>query len=99
MVKHHYFAHDSRSGASFRTRVSSSGWTAGRRRWTIGENIAWGSGERAEPRSIVAAWLDSAPHRRVLLNAGFRVVGIGIACGTPVASARDSATYTTDFGS
>jgi Cysteine-rich secretory protein family len=34
------------------------------RRWKVGENLAWGIGESSTPRSIVAAWMASAEHRR-----------------------------------
>jgi uncharacterized protein YkwD len=99
MILHHYFAHDSRSGARFSARILRTGWARGRRHWRLGENLAWGSGRRAAARSIVQAWLRSPAHRRILLDPGFRVVGIGIARGTPVGPARRGRTYTTDFGS
>jgi len=62
----------------------------------VGENIAYGSGDRSSPRSIGAAWMNSPPHRANILRASFREIGIGLASGTPV-SVR-GATYTTDFG-
>jgi uncharacterized protein YkwD len=98
MVAHQYFAHDSRSGASFASRLLGADWMRGRRRWTVGENLAWGTGPRAAPAFVVAAWLRSPPHRRVMLHPGFRVVGIGIASGAPAPSALPGATYTADFG-
>jgi len=98
MVAKRYFAHDSRSGAGFSARIARTGWMNGRGAWSVGENIAWGSGTQATPRSIVAAWMRSAGHRHNILNAKFRVIGIGIARRAPVGSAA-GATYTTDFGS
>jgi uncharacterized protein YkwD len=71
----------------------------GRRAWSIGENLAWGSGSRAQPAAIVQAWMDSPPHRRNLLDGHFSVVGLGVADGTPVASAPPGATFVADFGS
>jgi uncharacterized protein YkwD len=99
MVLHRYFAHDSRSGTRFSTRIARTGWMRGRRHWRVGENLAWGSGRAADPRAIVSAWLQSPPHRRILLQPRFRVVGIGIAAGTPVGGERAGRTYTADFGS
>lgn len=99
MVVHRYFAHESRTGERPAVRIARSGWMRGRRRWTVGENLAWGSGARADPPSIVAAWLRSPAHRRVLLDARFRVAGIGVAPGTPGAGAPGGLTYTADFGS
>jgi uncharacterized protein YkwD len=99
MVAHQYFAHDSRSGASFAVRIRRAGWMRGRRSWRVGENLAWGTGGLATPRAILAAWMKSPPHRRAVLDSGYRVVGIGVAIGAPVGGAADGATYTADFGS
>lgn len=97
MVAQHYFSHTSRSGLSFSARIATTGWMRGRRHWTVGESLAWQPG-RPAPRGVVLAWLHSPPHRRVLLHPAFRVVGIGIAPGTPT-SGPGGATYTADFGS
>jgi uncharacterized protein YkwD len=97
MVWHRYFAHESRSGARFSARIARTGWMRGRRRWRVGENLAWGLGADATPQSIVEAWIRSAPHRHNLLDHKFRVVGIGIASGTP--GMPGGRTYTADFGS
>ena len=99
MVAHRYFAHDSRTGARFSARIARTGWMAGRDRWTVGENLAWGSGDLGSPRAIVSAWMSSAPHRANILKPAFRVIGIGIRAGVPVERGGDGATYTTDFGS
>ena len=96
MVAHRYFSHETPSGLSSSDRIAGSGWMRGRRRWTVGENIAWRS-RSASPHSIVEAWLRSPAHRRILLQRAFRVAGIGIAPGTPL-GARGGATYTADFG-
>lgn len=99
MVAHRYFAHDSRSGARFSARIARTGWMTGRGRWTVGENLAWGSGSESTPRAIVSAWMRSAPHRANILKPQFRLIGIGIKLGVPVGPAARGATYTTDFGS
>jgi uncharacterized protein YkwD len=98
MVATRYFAHESRSGARFSARIARTGWMTGRGRWAVGENLGWGSGTQATPRSIVAAWMHSAGHRHNMLDPRFRVIGIGIVSGAPVGS-NGGATYTTDFGS
>lgn len=98
MAAQRYFAHDSRSGVRFSARIARTGWMNGRSAWSVGENIGWGSGTQATPRSIVAAWMRSAGHRHNILSAKFRVIGIGIARRAPVGNAA-GATYTTDFGS
>jgi uncharacterized protein YkwD len=97
MVTQRYFEHDSLSGRPFRSRIASTGWMDGRRRWKVGENIAWGAGPRATPRAIMSAWMRSPTHRANILHGGYRVVGIGVTDGTPVG--LSGGTYTTDFGS
>jgi uncharacterized protein YkwD len=96
MVAQQYFDHTSKSGASFSTRIKRSGWTRSRRAYTIGENIGWGGGSLATPRSMVRAWMGSAGHRANILSRSFRMIGIGIANGAPTGGA--GATYATDFG-
>jgi uncharacterized protein YkwD len=100
MVAHRYFAHDSRSGARFSVRIARSGWMAERRRWRVGENLAWGSGEEATPNAVVDGWMHSGPHRRNLLRRGFRDLGLGVVVGSPVRMSRGpgAATYVTHFG-
>jgi uncharacterized protein YkwD len=41
----------------------------------VGENLAWMSGCNAN--AIVQMWLNSAPHRRVMLSKSFRRIGVG----------------------
>jgi uncharacterized protein YkwD len=72
----------------------------GTRSWSLGENIAWGSGELASPAAIVRSWMHSSGHRRNILDGGFRNIGIGVASGAPAdVQGQPAATYTTDFGS
>jgi uncharacterized protein YkwD len=99
MARVHYFSHNSFSGASFLDRIRRSGYLHLARRWSVGENIAWGTGGLSTPRSIVRAWMHSPGHRANILQRSFRSIGIGISFGAPVRiSARSAATYTTDFG-
>jgi uncharacterized protein YkwD len=97
MVRHRYFAHDSRGGGSFVTRIRAAGYMSGARRWTVGENLAWGAFARATPRSIVAAWMASPPHRHNILNGRFAEIGLAVVKGAPVA-APSAATYVTELG-
>jgi uncharacterized protein YkwD len=98
MVAQQYFAHDSQSGLRFSSRIAATGWMRGRTDWTVGENIAWGSGSLSTPREIMNAWMHSAGHRHNILHSQFRVVGVGIERGAPVAGVSNALTYTTDFG-
>jgi len=47
----------------------------------VGENIAMGSGVYSTPASIVKQWMQSPPHRAIILTAGFHRVGLGLASG------------------
>jgi uncharacterized protein YkwD len=96
MVTHGYFDHVSPNGEGLRARVAHTGWLRRRFPWQLAENLAWGSGPLATPDAIVKAWMDSPPHRRIMLSRALRVVGIGIVLGTP--SGASGATYTADFG-
>jgi uncharacterized protein YkwD len=99
MARVHYFSHDSRSGASFLDRIRRTGYLRNAHRWSVGENIAWGTGSLSTPRSIMRAWMHSPGHRANILQRSFRHIGIGISFGAPVrAAGRSAATYTTDFG-
>jgi uncharacterized protein YkwD len=99
MARRHYFSHTSISGASFLDRIRRTGYLRRVRGWSVGENIAWGTGQLSTPRAIVRQWMNSAGHRANILNGRFREIGIGISFGAPVrSSARTAATYTTDFG-
>ena len=96
MSSRHFFSHDSLSGASFLDRIRRTGYLHGARSWSVGENIAYGSGRLSTPRAIGRAWMNSPGHRANILSPSFRSVGIGIAAGTP--DGGGGATYTTDFG-
>jgi len=48
----------------------------------VAENLAWGQGSLGTAEVIVREWLNSPHHRKILLRAGYRRVGIGTAVGT-----------------
>jgi uncharacterized protein YkwD len=99
MVARQFFAHDSPSGRSVGDRIRGTGYLAGSIAWTVGENLAWGSGSLARPRAIVDAWMASPGHRANILNRSFSEIGVGIVVGAPlVRSMPAAATYNTDFG-
>jgi uncharacterized protein YkwD len=99
MVRRRYFSHDSLSGADFVDRIRRAGYLRRTRSWLVGENLAWGSGERSTPRSIMRAWMASRGHRANILGGRFREIGIGVAHGAPVGASSPAATYATEFGS
>jgi uncharacterized protein YkwD len=101
MVRAGFFDHVSPSGATLNSRVrASTSYLRGRiRSWSLGENIAWGSGALATPAQIVTSWMRSEGHRRNILDGRFRHIGIGVVTGAPgEVQGQPAATYTTDFG-
>jgi uncharacterized protein YkwD len=99
MARRNYFSHNSLGGASFVDRIRRAGYLRRARAWTVGENLAWGTGRRASPRAILSGWMNSPGHRANILNGSFREIGIGLARGAPIRrGGRRGATYATDFG-
>jgi uncharacterized protein YkwD len=45
-------------------------------RWVVGEDLAWGVDQDATARAILAKWLRSPSHRRVLLTRRFSHLGL-----------------------
>jgi uncharacterized protein YkwD len=72
MGRRHYFAHVSPSGKSPMSRARSAGWRGG-----VGEVIAWGCGTLSSPRATLNAWLNSPPHRAIILGKARRA-GVGV---------------------
>lgn len=99
MLRRRYFAHDAPGGGGMADRIRATGYVDSANAWTLGENLAWGTGTRATPAEIEQAWMASAGHRANILRRSFREIGIGVAPGNPAASpASAGATYTADFG-
>ena len=100
MVRDRFFDHTSPGGSTMVSRIKATSYLRDVLRWTVGENLAWGTGTMASPRATVDAWMHSADHRANLLDRSFADVGIGIAAGAPADLGADEAggTYVTDFG-
>jgi uncharacterized protein YkwD len=98
MVSKQYFDHMAIDGRDVVARVDATGYIPLDRRWTVGENLAWGTGILATPKSIVAAWMASQGHKENILRPEFREIGFGIVLGNPRSTDGAGATYTTNFG-
>jgi len=100
MVRGQFFDHTSPAGSTMLARIRSTSYLRDVSSWSVGENLAWGSGTLATPRAMVRAWMQSAEHRANLLDRHFADVGIGEAPGAPVAlePGELGGTYVTDFG-
>ena len=99
MARRGYFSHNSLDGRNFVDRIMRTRYIRSRRgSWALGENLAWGSGSRATPSSIVRAWMRSPAHRRNILSRRFREIGVALVLRAPVRDAGRAATYVTEFG-
>jgi uncharacterized protein YkwD len=99
MVRGAFFSHVGIGGTTMTERLRAVGYVDGRVTWAVGETLAWGTGPRARPGSIVGAWMDSPRHRRILLDPRYRDVGVGVAIGNPVgAEPAPGATYAAELG-
>src|SRR3954453_2354370 len=98
MVVKGYFSHDTLGGGSFVDRIRKAGYVPPRLLPSLGEDLAWGSGELGTPRQIVQGWMESPGHRANILSRKYREGGMGVAFGDPGAGA-EGVTYALDFGS
>ena len=87
MLRRKYFAHGDFALRMRRFHVAGS---------FAGENLAWGVGERAAAKTIVADWLASPEHRANLLRPGFRRVGLAPLVGS-FAGHAGATVVTADF--
>jgi uncharacterized protein YkwD len=97
MAKRNFFAHVEPGGIGLVTRLLRVRYLP-KTGWTVGENIAWGTGRMSTPASIVRAWMHSTGHRANILNPRFREIGLGIHRGVPAPTKVSGTTVTTDFG-
>ena len=84
MVEARFFDHTTPAGSTMVDRIRRTGYTSGARGWSIGENIAWGTGRLATAAQIHRSWMSSPGHRANILQRSFREIGIGIETGVPV---------------
>jgi uncharacterized protein YkwD len=100
MVRGRFFDHTSPGGSTMLARIRATTYLRDVASWSVGENLAWGSGSLATPRATVRAWMQSPDHRANLLDRRFADVGIGVAAGAPIAlePGEVGGTYVTDFG-
>jgi uncharacterized protein YkwD len=98
MVARGFFAHVTPDGRSVTDRVRATGYLGGSGDWALGEDIGWGTGSASSPASIFRAFMNSPPHRRVILSREFHEIGVGVAAGVPVAGQGGGSTFVLDFG-
>ena len=95
-----FFDHDSRDGSEFWKRVQRWYSPDGYRTWSVGENLLWSSG-RLSAAAAVKLWMESPGHRRNILTARWREIGLSalrVRSAPGVYGGRDVVIITTDFG-
>ena len=75
MVRGDYFADIRPSGQTPHSLIAGSRYPA-RTSLSTGQILAWGTDAEATPASIVAAWMASPPHRRIILKGEYSDVGV-----------------------
>ena len=68
------YSHDRPNGTSCFTVLDEVGFLY----WTVGENIAWTEGKLSTAATVSQSWINSAPHRKNILNENFEVTGIAL---------------------
>ncbi len=102
MVRGHYFADQSLSGLSPLARILSSSYVSHKPKVRLhaAQNIGWGQGHAATPAGIVQAWMESPPHRAIILTGAYRDAGVGVSPSVPsgFSSPYHGGTYAAEFG-
>jgi uncharacterized protein YkwD len=101
MVRGDYFGDNSINGLSPLQRMLPvlGGAAAASDILSSAQNIGWGTGSCATPAGMVKAWMDSPPHRRILLRSFYREAGVGVTPTLPAVLRRGAsgATYVLDL--
>lgn len=100
MATRGYFSHNSANGGTFDKRIIRYYSSAGRRFWSVGENLLWSS-PNVDAAGALRMWMNSPPHRENLLTARWREIGLS-AVHVPSApgayGGREVTIVTADFG-
>lgn len=65
---------------------------------SYGENIAWGTGRLGTPAAIIRAWMRSPGHRRNILGAAWRHIGVDVRRARSFQGQAGAAVWTAQFG-
>ena len=77
MLEVGFFGHESTDGRPFSDRIRRFYTSRGWRSWSVGETLLVSQGEETAAQEVVSSWLDSPPHRAIVLSPVWRDVGIG----------------------
>lgn len=70
--------HIGSDGSSPGARIADAGYS---RAGYTGEIVYWGTGSHATPSAALDMWMESPPHRAIILNCAFTAGGFAIARG------------------
>lgn len=101
MLAHGFFSHDSADGTAFSERIRRYYTNRGFTKWSVGEALMSSQGRVVDASAIVAAWLESPPHRAIVLSPTWRDAGIGVlyASSAPATfGGSEAIVVTADFG-
>lgn len=95
MVSQSCFTHRCPGEARLKRRLRRSPYVKGASSFRYAEEL----GYESTPAEMVNRWIASAPHRRNILGAGYRDLGVGVRRGAPVKGVNDSkfVTYTLEL--
>lgn len=100
MANRGFFSHESPDGTTFWKRVARFYPQGSRSYWSVGENLLWSSPDVA-PSTAFRMWLGSPPHRKILLTARWREIGLSaihVTSGPGVFNNAPVTVLTADFG-
>ena len=100
MAARGYFSHNSASGSSFDRRIARYYPVGGTHYWSVGENLLWSSPD-VDAGGALNMWWNSPEHRRNMLTARWRDIGISavhVAAAPGAYGGREVTIVTTDFG-
>ena len=101
MLSHGFFSHHSKDGTAFSERIRRYYTDSGYARWAVGEALMASQGRFVDAEAVVAAWLQSPPHRTIVLSPTWRDAGIGVlyAPSAPATfGGTEAIVVTADFG-
>jgi uncharacterized protein YkwD len=100
MGRYGFFAHESLDGSGFQERVKRFYAPTGNGTWSVGENLLWARNSVGAAAAL-KAWMASPGHRRNILTARWREIGVSIINvdrAPGVYGNRDVTIITTEFG-
>jgi uncharacterized protein YkwD len=100
MAQRGYFSHTSADGSGFDRRIARFYGMGRSRYWSVGENLLWSS-PSVDAAGALRMWLDSPPHRTILMTTRWREVGIAavhVPSGPGEFGGREVTIVTADFG-